>query len=209
MDTITLLERQWAPFADEVGWPELGWPTLTDARLAATTDAAVATLLRLHQAGDLLAGVVLVTALAPALVGRAVLMGVEPGDCVTPLWWRLGSHRLAARSRHLRAALVLDAVRDAARTRAAVERSVPLAEPLPAWEPDPDDDPSGPTVLRRGARLGLISPLVHDTLRAVYVDGMTSREVARAWDVDDATVRQRCRRGVRQLAAARDMLLVA
>jgi DNA-directed RNA polymerase specialized sigma24 family protein len=56
-------------------------------------------------------------------------------------------------------------------------------------------------VLEAGSQLGLIDDLASALLQSVYVDGMTGTHTARRFHTSAGTIRVRCSKAVRQLAA--------
>lgn len=164
------------------------------ARVPAEPDAVLLGLLCLQQAGERLAGRVVVQ----AMVSKLVLMAVRDpqttfDDYLAALWVRVATYPTARRPRRVAANLALDAL-----------KSVKAGLPGPALAlvptvPDPLGDAT--TVLDAGVRLGAIDGLTRVTLEAVYVDGRTSRAAGDVLGMTADTVRWRCSKGVRALRA--------
>ncbi len=197
-----------------------GCESLADVLLAAQgqPDAVLGALLTEVSTGDRVAGRVVLQALLGRMVqmaGRDRAAGI--GDYVAALWCQIHAYPVAARPELIAANLALDTLKAVVRER----RWLREGEVSP-WPPEvfrdellgrpvaEDDEPlSAAEVLRTGVDHGLIDAPTHQVLVSVYVDELSGVEAAdRHWS-SAGSVRTRCSRAVRRLAAHRAELLAA
>lgn len=181
-------------------------------------DAVLGALLTEVSTGDQVAA----RAVLQALLGRMVQMAGRDhsagiGDYVSALWCQIHAYPLAARPERVAANLALDTLKSVVRER----RWLREGEVSP-WPPELfHDELLGPPavdeerrfsaheVLRAGVDRGLIDAPTHEVLVSVYVDELSGSEAAGRHWTSTASVRTRCSRAVRRLAAHRDELLAA
>lgn len=182
-----------------------GVRTLGDvfACVPADPDAVLLALLAAQEAGDRLAGRVVVQAMVPKLVRMAVRDETATfDDYLAALWVRVATYPVTRRPRSVAANLALDALKA---VKAAQPPALRVLPTVPVHDPLAD----ATTVLDAGVRLGVIDRLTRRTLEAVYVDGRTSRAAADLLGMTADTVRWRCSKGVRALRAVAGELLDA
>ena len=209
------------------GWSErhealMGYESLDDLLLAAQgqPDAILGALLTEVSNGDQLAGRVVLQALLGRIVrmaGRDPSAGVD--DYVTALWCRIQTYPLATRPESIAANLSMDTLKAVY----AEHRWLREGEVTP-WPPEAflqDCYPSIPgpiagtveaplsavSVLRAGRDRALIDDSTHALLVSVYVDELSGSEAAERHWTSVASVRVRCSRAVRRLAAHASELL--
>lgn len=196
---FTPVPASWRPLLpDEAG-------TLGDvfARVPADPDAVLLGLLATQQAGDRLAGRVVVQAMVPKLVRMAVRDDSATfDDYLAALWLRVATYPVRRRPRRVAANLALDALKSVKASQPPALRALPTV-------PVPDPLGDATTVLDAGVRLGVIDGLTRRTLEAVYVDGRTSHAAGEVLGMSAETVRWRCSKGVRALRAVAGELLDA
>jgi hypothetical protein len=188
---------------------------LTAARL--NSDPVLAALLTEVSIGDQLAGRVVMQ----ALLGRMVRMAQrDPRGCIEDylarLWCVINSYPLQRRPVRITANLSLDTLKAVLEERRWLGRGEvtlwPSCESLEELlEPARlDGSPryvSPPAavevreVLEASSQLSLIGDSDAALLRSVYAEGMTGTQVARKFHTSPGTVRIRCSKAVRQLAA--------
>ena len=199
-----------------------GCGSLAEVLLAVRSqpDAVLGALLTEVSTGDELAA----RAVLQALLGRVVQMagrdrsaGVD--DYVSALWCQIHSYPLAARPERVAANLALDTLKSVVRERRWLREGE--VSPWPPelfydecerlhWAVATDDRAlSGREVLRAGVDRGLLDGPTHEVLVSVYVDELNGAEAADRHWTSAASVRNRCSRAVRRLAAHRDELLAA
>ncbi|SDS73915.1 RNA polymerase sigma factor [Microlunatus soli] len=164
-------------------------------------------------AGELAGRIVLQT-----MLGKLVTMArrdhrhaVE--DYVGQLWARIGCYPLARRPRRIAANLALDTLkavtRDHTRGSSRVAVAVPVSEEdleRAGLVADPRvgdgvDDLSAHRVLRTAQDLDLIDDATRRLLLSVYLEGLSSVDAAARFGLAPTTVRYRCSRAIRNLAA--------
>ncbi len=218
--TAARLAREWATIGDTdlpPLWrdqPELsGGHTLghvLGSIHGATADGVLICLVTLLQAGDRLAGRVVLQALMGKLVCLAARDRLHRlDDYVAQIWLTMASYPVAARPRSVAANLALDTRKAiwAERPREVVcEPAVVVAlnAPSPACE-----EPDGDQVLRRAKLLGLLDGRAVAILRSVYLEGMPGRVAAVRHTTTETAIRWRCSKSLRVLAAHADELLAA
>lgn len=182
-------------------------------------DAVLGALLTEVSSGDQVAGRVVLQALLGRMVqmaGRDRSAGID--DYVSALWCQIHAYPLAARPQRVAANLALDTLKAVVRERRGLREGE--VSPWPpehfceerlGWPVAVDEGEvfSAHEVLRAGVDCGLIDTAAHELLVSVYVDELSGLEAAdRHWS-SPASVRTRCSRAVRRLAAHRDELLAA
>lgn len=180
-------------------------------------DAVLGALLTEVSKGDQLAARVVLQ----ALLGRVVRMALrDPGagidDYLSALWCRILTYPLDARPTRVAANLSMDTLK----TVSAERRWLREGEVTP-WPPEVFWDEqhehlfrrrdevvvTAAEVLRAGRERGVIDASVQGLLTSVYVDELTGHEAAGRHRTSADSVRVRCSRAVRRLAAHRDELL--
>lgn len=135
-------------------------------------------------------------------------------DYVGQLWAGIGCYPLARRPRRIAANLALDTLKAVTGDRVCGESGHPVAVPVSADELERAglassvpadvegvDDLSAHRVLRTARELELIDDATRRLLVGVYVEGLSSTEAADRFGISPATVRYRCSRAIRNLAA--------
>jgi DNA-directed RNA polymerase specialized sigma24 family protein len=172
-------------------------------------------LLEAHRGNGLAARIVL-----QAMLGRLVRMaGRDPrslvDDYVGALWCVLARYPLAARPARIGANLALDTLKTVCRDRGSTPRDVLLCLPGARLEPLLEQGSQRATldhaaelqalgaaeVIDAGRRLRLIDEGTGRLLSDVYVHGLNGRDAAARGGTSAGSLRVRCSRAVRQLAA--------
>ena len=180
-------------------------------------DAVLGALLTEVSRGDHLAARVIVQ----AMLGRIIRMAARDSsagvdDYVSALWCRICTYPLTARPSRIAANLSMDTLK----TVSAQKRWLREGEVTP-WPPEVFWDEqhehlfvardekviAGAAVLRAARDRGVIDEPVHALLVSVYVEELTGPEAARRHWTSAESVRVRCSRAVRRLAAHRNELL--
>ena len=174
-------------------------------------DAALWRLLAAQQAGDTLAGRIVLQALLGKLV-RFALSDADASldDYLAAAWERIATYPLTTRRSSVAANLPLETHKAVYREQRGPRPTPPGNPPaagLPAGPravgrppPPPLDPPRAPpaaSILGTAARLGLIDDAALSTLHAVYVDGCSGSDAARRLGTPRGAVRVRCHRAVR------------
>jgi DNA-directed RNA polymerase specialized sigma24 family protein len=202
----------------------VGYESLDDLLVAAQghPDAILGALLTEVSSGDQLAGRVVLQ----ALLGRMVRMarrdpsaGVD--DYVAALWCRIRTYPLATRPVRIAANLSMDTLKSVH----AESRWLREGEVTP-WPPEAflaechgcggevtirrvqGPELSAVSVLRAGRDRALIDDSTHELMVSVYVHEISGPEAAKRHRTSPASVRVRCSRAVRRLAAHASELLV-
>lgn len=179
-------------------------------------DAVLAALLAEVARGEAVAA----RAVLQSMIGRIIAMarrdqraGVE--DYLSALWCVIHSYPLARRPTKIAANLSMETLKMVSGERrwfrhAEVSPWPPHAFLEPAYEfgrfGQQVGGPDALGVLATGLELGLVDRAAAGLLRSVYVDGLSSEEAARRHGSTPGSVRVRCSRSVRRLAAASDQL---
>lgn len=144
------------------------------------------------------------------MLGKLVAMaqrdhhhGIE--DYVGTFWGIVGGYCLSRRPRRIAANLALDTLKQVTRDHGRV-KLVPSGDRLdgltrPASDGQPVPSLSARRVLHTAYELGLIDDPTCQLLTSVYADGMSGRQAADAFGLTPTTVRYRCSKAVRRLAA--------
>lgn len=220
VSTAARLAREWVTIGGDEVPPQWGQqPALAGRRTCSevlgsieghAADGVLVCLLTLLQAGERLAGRVVLQ----AMVGKLVLFAAADrhhrfDDYVAHLWLTMAAYPLAARPQRVAANLALD-------TRKAVWAERPrevVCEPevVVALTPQPGGPglPSGDQVLHRAQHLGLLDGQAAAILRSVYLEGMPGRIAAVRHTTTETAIRWRCSRSLRSLAAHAADLLAA
>jgi len=193
--------------------------SLADVLLAARgqPDAVLGALLTEVSTGDQLAARVVLQ----AMLGRIVRMAARDSaagidDYVSALWCRILTYPLGARPARIAANLSMDTFKAVFVERHWLrEGEVTPWPPMVFWDEAherlfvrQEADPVVATeILGRGRDRGVIDGAVHALLVSVYVDELTGSEAARRHRISAESVRVRCSRAVRRLAAQRNELL--
>jgi DNA-directed RNA polymerase specialized sigma24 family protein len=226
---VEALNRDWDELVDRHRGSVRGWSrrhgalaecrSLADVLLAARgqPDAVLGALLTEVSTGDPLAARVVLQAMLGRMVrmaGRDPAAGVD--DYLSALWCRIRSYPLAARPSRIAANLSMDTFKTvSAERRWLREAEVTPWPPVVFWDEEHDHllveqevDPFvASAVLAAGRDRGVIDGPVHALLFSVYVDELTGPQAAdRHWTTAES-VRVRCSRALRRLAAHRDELL--
>jgi hypothetical protein len=181
------------------------------------SDPVLAALLAEVSAGDRLAGRVVLQ----SLVGRMVRMaqrdprsGID--DYLAALWHVINNYPLSRRPVRIAANLSMDTLRAVSRERSwpgrGAVRLYPSTESLEKYlEParldgGPSDaappiDLEAHRVLEASSQLHLIDSAEAALLSSVYADGLTGAQAARRFHTSAGTVRVRCSKALRRLAA--------
>lgn len=178
--------------------PTLAWASDLGEVLASirsTPDDVLGALLR---CGDATAHrVVLQAMLGCAVRDAARDPSHELGEYIAELWLRIATYPLAARPAAIAANLALD-------TRKRVRAGAPIAVSGTAALDDlaaPETIPSESLLLARARRTAVIDLATERELRLVYCEGLGAVRAASVLGVRPATLRQRCHRALRRLAA--------
>ncbi|WP_168207310.1 RNA polymerase sigma factor [Microlunatus elymi] len=188
-------------------------------------DAVLAALIVIHQqdtadlgagvrrrspGGELAGRIVLQT-----MLGKLVTMARRDHrhrieDYVGQLWARIGSYPLVHRPRRIAANLALDTLKQVTRDASTASGSIATL-PLSARElelagfgrsgTEEVTDLNARRVLRAAAELELIDEATRNLLLSVYVEVLSSAEAGRRFGLTAETVRFRCSRAIRKLAA--------
>ena len=186
-------------------------------------DAVLRALVTEHHGGSRLAG----RAVLQAMLGRLVRMaGRDPAsgvdEYVGALWCVLAGYPLTRRPVRIAANLSLDTLKAVLRERRwGPAGAPPVWLPGEAWGPlvepgvhraqlDHAAELSSVTasgLIEAGRRLQLVDPGTSRLLEHVYVDGLSGREAAARGGTTPGSLRVRCSRAVRRLAAHAPALL--
>ena len=226
---VEALDREWCELVRDhretaVRWADRHDPlascrTLDDVLSAArlNSDPVLAALLAEVSSGDQVAGRVVLQ----ALVGRMVRMAQRDprssvDDYLALLWCVINNYPLQRRPVRIAANLSLDTLKAVSREHRWLGRGYvtlwPSSESLEEllspvgvdgtpYDSPPPVDVEVHEVLEAGSQLGLIDDLASALLQSVYVDGMTGTHTARRFHTSAGTIRVRCSKAVRQLAA--------
>lgn len=216
------LLRQWSAQHDALA----GCQTLSQvlAAVRADPDDTLSALLTLAQAGDLVAGRVVLQ----AMLGKVVRMAgrdsaASADDYVAAMWCRILTYPLLRRPKRVAANLALDTLKAVTRERApaGLVRCVAMA-PDDAFDrvcsarfaaDTLDNNPvaaiTAPELIRAASRTGIIDADASAVLHSVYVEGLRSSDAAVRHRVTPEAVRYRCSRAVRRMASRSDVLLDA
>lgn len=217
--TLSALNRDWddltarhpsLPTSWRLASPALRPPgSLGDVleRVRADPDAVLFALLRLHRAGDELAGRTVVQ----TMLGKLVRMSARDADAsleeyLAALWVRVATYPLQRRPRSVAANLALDTLK-AVKSSVRQQQCHLPAQLSVASPTDPLGDADA--VLDAGVRLGVIDATTRATMRCVYVDGRTSASAGTLLGLSADAVRWRCSKGVRALRGAAPALVDA
>ncbi len=226
---VEALNRDWDELVDRHRGPVDGWSrrhgplaecsSLADVLLAARgqPDAVLGALLTEVSTGDHLAARVLLQ----ALLGRIVRMAARDShagvdDYVSALWCRICTYPLSARPSRIAANLSMDTLKTVfAQKRWLREGEVTPWPPEVFWDEQhedlflgrDEDAVAGAAVLRAARDRGVIDEPAHALLVSVYLEGLTGSEAAGRHWTSAESVRVRCSRAVRRLAAHRNELL--
>ena len=226
---VEALNRDWDELVDRHRGSVRSWSRrhgpLTECRSLAEVllaargqpDAVLGPLLTEVSNGDHLAARVLLQ----AMLGRIVRMAARDpqagvDDYVSALWCRICSYPLSARPSRIAANLSMDTLK----TVFAEKRWLREGEVTP-WPPEvfwderhehlflvrDETGVAGAAVLRAARDRGVIDEPVHALLVSVYLEELTGSEAAGRHWTSAESVRVRCSRAVRRLAAHRNELL--
>jgi len=227
--TVGALDQEWRELVRVHRGTMISWAgrypflaqyhSLDDVLSAAKSpsDVVLAALLAEVSAGDRLAGRVVLQ----SLVGRMVRMaqrdprsGID--DYLAALWHVINNYPLSRRPARIAANLSMDTLRALSRERSwlvpGAVRLCPSTESLEQYlEPAgldggpmdaaPPIDIEARQVLEASSRLRLIDGTEAALLSSVYTDGLTGTQAARRFHTSAGTVRVRCSKAVRRLAA--------
>ena len=226
---VEALNHDWDELVDRHRGSVRGWSrshgalaecrSLVDVLLAARgqPDAVLGALLTEVSNGDHLAARVLLQ----AMLGRIVRMAARDpqagvDDYVSALWCRICSYPLSARPSRIAANLSMDTLK----TVFAEKRWLREGEVTPwphevFWDEQhehlflarDETGVAGAAVLRAARDRGVIDEPVHALLVSVYLEELTGSEAAGRHWTSAESVRVRCSRAVRRLAAHRNELL--
>ena len=225
---VDALNAEWRELVQSTADALPGWARLHDAlaeagglddlvaRAGRGEDRVLSPLLvEAHRGNGLAARMVL-----QAMLGRLVRMaGRDPrspvDDYVGALWCVLARYPLAARPSRIGANLALDTLKTVCRDRGTTSRDVVLCLPGARLEPLLEQGSQRATldhaaglralgaaeVIEAGRRLRLIDEGTGRLLSDVYVHGLDGREAAARGGTSAGSLRVRCSRAVRRLAA--------
>lgn len=175
--------------------------------MPAAPDRVLAALMVEVGEGCSIAPRVVLQAMIPKMIRFA---GVDPvagvSDYLAHLWLRITTYPLDRRPTSIAGNLALDTLKAVKAEQAP--RPVPVDD-LHECTPSPPDELSARRLLRAAAELRLIDPITHATMFSVYAEGLTEPETAVRHRVTATTVRRRCTRGIRTLAAHATVLAQA
>lgn len=219
MTDTTRYNADWEQLRDvlRLTWrePELAGCRHLDDVMAAIRerpDATLAALLARAQAGDQVAGRIVVQALLGKLVllaSRDPQLGLD--DYVAHAWCVLMRYPYGRRSGSVAGGLVLDTLKAACAERrgcAAPQTVFPTDAIRPTITavdaPARADEISA--MLRDAVQLAIIDPSTARIVHAVYVEGLPSDAVGARVALSGSTVRRRCAAAIRRMAAHREDL---
>ncbi|NNG20443.1 hypothetical protein HJ590_12890 [Naumannella sp. ID2617S] len=171
--------------------------------IAADPDPVLGALLSEDVAGCPVAARVVMQTMLPKMMAFA--RGdryADTDDYLAHLWFVIRRYPLARRPHRIAANLALDTLKSVR----AEWRHAPVPMPESELErvmraPEPVDPITARQLLRAARRLGLIDTDTHALLTSVYAEGASGEVVAERHQLRPGTVRQRCHRAVRRLAA--------
>lgn len=207
MGIVTILTTHWHQLAEQpVDWPEppLGGAATAGAvlaRISANPDATLYALVLRAQAGERLAGEIVLHAMLPKLCALAATDSQASIDDYVASFWLVLMHYPLQRQQKVAANLALD-------TRKAVHAQRPKLVALPSLV-EAEPEPGAQEILEQARELQLLSDDAHALLHAVYIDGASPRSIAQQHRRSAAAVRQTCSRAVRRLATHRSEFLAA
>jgi hypothetical protein len=156
-------------------------------------DLVLGELIEACQAGDALAGRVIVQALLPKVILMSTSNPYPPVEHIlSALWIRIARYRLDKRPRSIAANLVLDARKDA-----VAECQVRVT--VPPHHDGTDDIQVVAEIIDTAIHLGLATPQSLSIVKKVYMDGMPSSQVAQFYHMTPDAVRRRCCDTIRRL----------
>ena len=226
---IEALNRDWDELVGRHRGSVRGWShrhgaladcrSLADVLLAARgqPDAVLGALLTEVSTGDQLAARVVLQ----SMLGRIVRMAArDPSagidDYVAALWCRILTYPLDARPARIAANLSMDTLKAVFAERRWLRKGeVTPWPPAVFWDEAHEhlfvtqeaEPVHASEILRVGRDRRVIDGSAHALLVSVYVDELTGREAARRHRTSTESVRVRCSRAVRRLAAHRTELL--
>lgn len=179
-----------------------------DCTKTADADEVLHFLVAEHQAGDPIAGRVVLQAMIPKIITMArgwQRTQVDPmGDLVSQMWIQIDQYPLVARPRKVAANLAMDSLKHVRKLWAA-DAPEEKASPTPGFwfegvEPEEPvvDDVTAAGILLEALEMGLISERVHAILTAVYDEGLSGREAAARFGVSVDSIRFHCSRSIRR-----------
>lgn len=180
--------------------------------IRAAPDPALHALMREVGDGCPLAARVILQALLPkALLLSRSDRSATAMDYVAHLWLRIIDYPLARRPHRIAANLVLDTLKA---VRAERGQALVLLEPQELTELSGIVGPPEPTrvtrgLLRTALDRSLVDPHTHNVLATVYAEGLSTEETAKRFGVTPNTIRRRCTRGIRAMAARAHELAAA
>lgn len=230
---VDVLEREWRALAMTGDWATTvrrwGWrhpAVLAGCRtpddvldaIRRDPDPVLLALLELAGGDDMTAGRVIVQSMLPKLIVMARRdPDHETADYVSWLWVVIRRYPTGRRRHRVAANLSLDTLKQATRSRVRREipyRSESLAQlgheaSRTATDETGTDALTATRVINGARRLGLVDDATARVLTLVYDTGLPGREAAELLDMSVDTVRWRCSRAVRTLAAHSHELLEA
>ena len=205
------LDREFALLSDRSAGIVTAWASRHDAvmgcrdlhdvvsAIPTAPDRVLAALLVEVAEGCPIAPRVVLQAMLPKMIRFAAVDPVAAvSDYLAHLWLRIATYPLDRRPTGIAGNLALDTLKAVKAEQAP--RPIPV-DRLDESAPGPADELSARRLLRAAARLRLIDPITHATMFSVYADGLTEPETAARHRVTPTTVRRRCNRGIRTLAA--------
>lgn len=202
-----------------------------EAAPADRQDAILLTLLRLTQAGEQLAGRILLQQMLPRLARlrhRIKTPASSSADyrlqedrshiIVATFWEVVATYPIERRPTRVAANLALDTLGQVYRIADRNPEIIP-DEPIedgqllntcgplyPAAEPQPADDPDDelPAILRWATTTGVLTPAAAQLLNDIYALGEPPLEYSRRTGLSHASIKQQCVRAKRRLRAALD-----
>jgi hypothetical protein len=226
---VEALDREWYELVRDHRQTAARWADQHDALAACRTlddvlsavrldsDPVFAALLAEVSIGDQVAGRVVLQ----ALLGRMVRMAQRDprssvDDYLALLWYVINNYPLQRRPARIAANLSLDTLKAVSREHRwlgfgdvtlwpSSESLEELLSPV-GLDGTPDDSPLAVDVevlevLEAGRQLRLIDDSTSTLLHSVYIDGMTGTQSARRLHTSAGTIRVRCSKAVRRLAA--------
>jgi hypothetical protein len=234
---VEALDREWHELVSSHGAAAIGWgdrhvalalcQSLDDilSAMKLNSDPVLGALLTEVSTGDRLAGRVVLQ----SLIGRMVRMAqrdprASVDDYLAALWCVINSYPLSRRPVRIAANLSLDTLKAVTTEHRWLRRGditlwpsseslEELLEPVgldgSAYYSLPPVDVEVSRVLQAGSLLSLIDDPEAALLHSIYADGISGDRAARRFHLSEATVRVRCSKAVRRLAAHAVELTVA
>lgn len=178
------------------------------AAVPTNADGVLAALLLEVAEGCPVAPRVVLQAMLPKMIRMAGKdAAASLADYLAHLWLRIASYPLARRPERIAANLALDTLKAVKADQAS--RAIPVADFDDRARAEPTDEFTARRLLRAAVDLRLIDPTLHATMLSVYAEGLSEPAAAARHRVTPTTLRRRCNRGIKQMAAYASQLAEA